>query len=138
MFRGSDGTAVRRPAGGTSIEAVTGVLAAARTRPAEVFTVAVYLVSGIIGQIVFVWVVGAVLLVLSEVWSRFDKRVAVGIPLVATLIGMTLWRGEAPYIDQIILNSLMDTGVIGLRLAAVGCAVYLTVRITRITRSADI
>ncbi|MBB4934095.1 hypothetical protein F4561_004915 [Lipingzhangella halophila] len=138
LFGGAGRTAVRDRAGDTPRGAVVALAAAARQYPPEMFAIGVYLVSGLVGQVALVWVVGAVLVILSDVWTRRDKRVAVAVPLAVTVISMTFWSGEAPYIDQIILMSLMETGVVGLRAAALGCVIYLLVRITRIKRATDI
>ncbi len=135
LFSGVRGTAVRGTADAPR-GAIVGLATAVRSHPPEIFAIGVYLVSGVFGQVALVWAVGAVLVILSDVWPRGDKWVGVAVPLVATLLGMALWPGEAPYVDQIILMSLMDTGVIGLRLAALGCGVYLLVRITRHARAA--
>ncbi|PSK99670.1 hypothetical protein CLV63_103397 [Murinocardiopsis flavida] len=108
---------------------------AARRYPMDVFSIALYLVSGLITAIAFVWVIGAVQVVLSSVWEVNDKWVAVGVPVAATAIGMALWQGNAPFIDQVILESLLDTGLIGLRIGVAASAVVLAVRIARIARS---
>ncbi|WP_148046349.1 hypothetical protein [Halostreptopolyspora alba] len=137
LFGGRGATAVRDRSGGAPRGALLGLASAARAYPPEVFAISVYLVSALVGEVALVWAVGAALVILSDVWTRRDKGVAVAVPLVATAIGMALWEGQAPYIDQIILFSLVDTGVVGLRLAALGCVCYLLVRITRIARATE-
>lgn len=52
--------------------------------------------------------------------------------MAATSVGMALWPGEAPYIDLVLQQSFLDTGIWGLRAAAVACAFYLGVRMSRI------
>lgn len=137
LFGGAGVTAVRGRAGEASREALAGLASAARMYPPEVFAIGIYLVSVLIGEVALVWAVGAVLVILSDVWTRRDKGVAVAVPLAATAVGMALWQGDAPYIDQIILISLVETGAIGLRLATLGCVCYLVVRIMRIARATD-
>ncbi|GAA1983021.1 hypothetical protein GCM10009799_05280 [Nocardiopsis rhodophaea] len=129
--RSGAGAGVSRDGGPGPIEAV-------RRFPAEALTIGIYLLSGLIGGIAVLWLLGAVLAVLSRVWSRADRWVAVVVPIAATVAGMALWRGEAPYVDQFIMASLADTGAIGLRVAAVACGVYLAVRLTRLTRLAGV
>ncbi|MFC3998529.1 hypothetical protein ACFOVU_21570 [Nocardiopsis sediminis] len=108
-------------------------------RPAEAASIAVYLFSGIIGPFAFAWVVGAAMVGLSPVWTRRDKWIAVGVPIAATLTGMLLWQPDVAYIyaDQFIQRSLAETGVLGLRVAAVLGAVYLTVRLPRAAGTAS-
>ncbi|MBB6173793.1 hypothetical protein HNR23_003853 [Nocardiopsis mwathae] len=117
----------RRANGGTG----PGPFDRVRHNPAEAFTVVIYLCTGLIGAISLLWPVGAVLVVLSRVWARRDQWIAVAVPIAATVVGMVLWQGEAPYVDQVIMGSLLSTGVIGLRVAAVACGLYLAVRLLR-------
>ncbi|GAA3727754.1 hypothetical protein HDA32_000297 [Spinactinospora alkalitolerans] len=123
------------PGGLSPGDLVPGLLAAVRRHPAELFAIAVYLVSALVGAAAFLWVIAAVQVGLSRVWDRSDKRVAVGVPIAATVAGMLLWPGEAPYIDEMIRLSLLDTGLVGMRLAVGGCALYLAVRIARTARA---
>ncbi|ASU82251.1 hypothetical protein CDO52_05135 [Nocardiopsis gilva YIM 90087] len=123
---------------GSSRATGPGPIDVARRYPAEALTIGIYLISGIIGGIVFLWLLGAVLAVLSRVWSRVDRWVAVVVPVAATVGGMALWQGEAPYVDQFIMASLLDTGVIGLRVAAVACGLYFALRLMRLVRRAEV
>ncbi|MDA0566631.1 hypothetical protein LG943_20285 [Streptomonospora sp. S1-112] len=107
-------------------------LAPLRRHPPEVLAVILYLLSGIVGAATPVWPVGAAIVALSRAWSGRDKAVGLCLPLTATLVGMSLWRGDAVYIDQVIAESLAATGVVGLRLAAVCCGCYLAVRLARL------
>jgi hypothetical protein len=124
-----------RPAGGAApagrgrLPDLAAGAGAVRRHPPEALSVVLYLVSGAVGDLAFLWVLGASMVALSGVWSRADRWGAVCGPIAATLVGMLLWRGEADYIDQFILGSLLDTGVVGLRLAAVGAGLYLAVRL---------
>ncbi|MDA2809679.1 hypothetical protein O4J56_03405 [Nocardiopsis sp. RSe5-2] len=104
-------------------------VAAFREHPSELLVLALYGGSALADQSAFLWAVGAAMVVLSRVWPRRDKWVLVGVPPAATLVAMAFWRGDAPYIDQIVLESLTSTGVVGLRAAAAACAVYAVVRI---------
>lgn len=133
------GGAFGHPSGGIAPVRAFGDLArAARRNPPELVTVLLYLASAASSGLAAVWLLGAALAALSRVWTRRDKWVALGVPIAATALGMLLWPGEAPYIDQVLLGSLAETGVYGLRTAAVCVAFYLAVRTARITRqSAD-
>ncbi|MBX9391499.1 hypothetical protein K5M73_25160, partial [Streptomonospora halotolerans] len=103
-----------------------------RRHPPEVLAVVLYLVSGAVGAAAAAWPVGAAIVALSRAWSARDKAIGLGVPLTATLVGMSLWRGDAVYIDQVIAGSLAATGVVGLRLAAFCCGCYLAVRLARL------
>ncbi|MFC4562791.1 hypothetical protein ACFO4E_13070 [Nocardiopsis mangrovi] len=118
---------------------VVSVLRSWMRHPAEAVSIAVYLFSGIIGAFAFTWVVGAVMVGLSAVWTRRDKWIAVGGPIAATLVGMLLWQPDVAYIyaDQFIRQALGATGVLGLRVAAVLGALYLAVRLFRSTGAAS-
>ncbi|MDA2805871.1 hypothetical protein [Nocardiopsis suaedae] len=107
----------------------SGTVAAFREHPSELLVLVLYAASALADQSAFLWVVGGVMVVLSRVWPRRDKWVLVGAPPAATLVAMAFWRGDAPYVDQIVLESLTSTGVVGLRAAAAACAVYLAARI---------
>ncbi len=85
----------------------------------------------------FLWVLGAALILLSSVWRTRDKWIGVGLPLAACVLGMTLWTGEARFIDQYIQESLSATGVIGLGAASLGCAVHLYARALRSARAME-
>lgn len=136
---GETGTGGRRSGGGLGENSPAMLMlwlaTAARRHPMDVFSLALYLVSGIITAIAFVWIIGAVQVLLSSVWAVNDKWIAVGVPVAATAIGMALWQGEAPFIDQVILESLLDTGLVGLRIGVIASAAVLAVRIARIARA---
>ncbi|WP_152529209.1 hypothetical protein [Nocardiopsis chromatogenes] len=104
-------------------------VAAFRDHPSEFLVLVLYAGSALADQSAFLWAVGGVMVVLSRVWPRRDKWVLAGVPPAATLVAMAFWRGDAPYVDQIVLESLTSTGVVGLRAAAAACAVYLVARI---------
>ncbi|WP_141926082.1 HAAS signaling domain-containing protein [Haloactinospora alba] len=131
------GGAFGRPSEGIAPGRALGDLArAARRNPPELLALLLYLASAAGSALAAVWLLGAALAALSRVWTRRDKWVALGVPVAATALGMLLWPGEAPYIDQVLLGSLADTGVYGLRAAAVCVAFYLAARTSRITREA--
>ncbi|MFD3684489.1 hypothetical protein ACFWTE_06685 [Nocardiopsis sp. NPDC058631] len=112
-----------------------GVVALVRHHPAEAAALGLMLltVPWTLG-LAYLWVLGAVLVVLSRVWSGRDKWVGVGVPLLACLVGMALWGGEAKFVDQYVQESLAATGVIGLALGSLVGVVYLY---PRARRSAD-
>lgn len=85
----------------------------------------------------FLWVLGAALILLSSVWRTRDKWIGVGVPLAACALGMALWEGEAKFIDQYIQESLGSTGVIGLGVASLGCAIHLYPRALRSARAME-
>ncbi|GAB3439079.1 hypothetical protein GCM10027570_02910 [Streptomonospora sediminis] len=119
--------------GSRRADALVGLGAALRRNPPEVLAAGLYLVAGTIGALAGVWVIGAAIVVLSRVWSGLDKAVGVGVPIIATLVGMALWESGAAhiYIDEIIWESLAATGVVGLRIAAVCSSLFLIVRLAR-------
>lgn len=104
----------------------------ARRHPLDVAAVVLYLLAGLIAQLTFLWPLAAAQVAFSKAWRHRDKWVALGVPLAATSVGMALWPGEAPYIDLVLQQSFLDTGIWGLRAAAVACAFYLGVRMSRI------
>ncbi|WP_026124127.1 hypothetical protein [Nocardiopsis baichengensis] len=106
--------------------------AAFRDHPSELLVLLLYAAGALAAEAAFLWIIGGAMVVLSKVWTRRDKWVLAGAPPAATLVAMAFWPGEAPYIDQIVLESLTSTGVVGLRLAAAACAVYLVVRIAAV------
>lgn len=82
-------------------------------------------------DLAFLWVLGAALILLSQVWSARDKWVGVGLPLLSCALGMALWSGEAEFVDEYVQESLTATGVIGLGVASLVCVVYLYSRLPR-------
>lgn len=105
--------------------------------PPEAVALAVFVLAGVWWDVAFVWVLGAALIVLSTVWNTRDKWVGVGVPLLACVVGLTLWSGEAKFIDQYIQQALPVTGVAGLGLASLACVFYLFPRAARSARVAD-
>ncbi|NYH52159.1 hypothetical protein HNR06_001748 [Nocardiopsis arvandica] len=85
----------------------------------------------------FLWVLGAALILLSQVWTAVDKWIGVGLPLVSCAAGMALWTGDARFVDQYVQDSLSATGVVGLGLASLACAAYLYPRALRSARAAE-
>ncbi len=108
-----------------------GTVGALLAHPAELVALLLHLAGAVLGAAAPLWPVAAVMVGLSGVWRRRDKWVLVGGPIAATAVGMALWPGEAPYVDQYLLGSLADTGVVGLRAALAGCALYMLVRIAK-------
>lgn len=116
---------------------------AAKHYPLDVLALTVYLISGLISALTFLWPIAAVQLVLGRLWRTVDRWVAFGVPFAATVVGMALWdssawveqRGWEPYPDEYLLHSLLDTGVLGLQIATVACFFYLAWRASRIVRS---
>lgn len=82
-------------------------------------------------DLAFLWVLGAALILLSQVWPARDKWIGVGLPLLSCALGMALWSGEAEFVDEYVQESLTATGVIGLGAASLVCAVYLYSRLPR-------
>ncbi|QBI52268.1 hypothetical protein [Streptomonospora litoralis] len=111
----------------------TGLPAALRRHPPEALAVALYAAAAGVGVLAGAWLIGAAVVALSRVWTGLDKAVGVGVPVLATLVGMAVWESGAEYIyiDEIIWESLADTGIVGLRLAAAGACVYLALRLPR-------
>lgn len=122
---------------GTAAPGTARTLAlAVREHPGEMCAVALFAVAGLWWSAAFLWVLGAVLIVLSQVVGARDKWIAVGVPVLAAAIGMALWPGEAKFVDVYISRSFAATGVVGLGLASLGCALFLLVRLVRVTRAA--
>ncbi|MFC4865165.1 hypothetical protein [Streptomonospora arabica] len=119
------------PAPGRRTDALAGLPAALRRHPGEAVGVLLYLAAGAVGALAAAWLVGAAIVALSRVWTGLDKAAGLGLPLLATLVGMALWESGVDhiYVDQIIWKSLTDTGVIGLRAAALATGVYLALRL---------
>ena len=112
-----------------------GAVALVRHHPAEATALGLMLLTVPWAlDLAYLWVLGAALVVLSRVWTGRDKWVGVGVPLLACLLGMALWNGEARFVDQYIQESLASTGVVGLALGSLVCVVYLY---PRVRRSAD-
>lgn len=109
----------------------------ARHRLPEAVALAVLVLSGVWWDVAFLWVLGAALIILSRVWDTRDKWIGVGVPLLACVVGMTLWTGEAKFIDQYIQQALPTTGVAGLGLASLVCVLYLFPKAARSARAAD-
>ncbi|MEU0237199.1 hypothetical protein ABZ234_05860 [Nocardiopsis sp. NPDC006198] len=109
-----------------------GVVALVRRHPAEAAALVLMLLTVPWSlNLAYLWVLGAVLVVLSQVWSAVDKWVGVGLPLVACLVGMALWSGEAEFVDQYVQESLAATGVVGLAVGSLAGVVYLYPRARR-------
>ncbi|WP_051065320.1 hypothetical protein [Nocardiopsis potens] len=106
-----------------------GTVGALLAHPAELTALLLHLAGAVLAAAAPLWPVAAVMVGLSRVWRRRDKWVLVGGPVAATAVGMALWPGEAPYVDQYLLGSLAETGLIGLRAALAGCAGYMLLRI---------
>ena len=111
----------------------------ARTHPAEVIAITLLLlVVPWWWDLAFVWVLGAVLIVLSQVWNAVEKWFGVGLPLVGCVLGMALWNGETKFLDQYIQESLSTTGVIGLGLGSLVSVLHLVPRLLRSVRTQEI
>lgn len=123
-----------RPPAGGAVRAITS-LTALFAHPAEAAALLLYLLGAVFGGAVYFWPVAAALVVLSRMWPRTDKWVLVLGPIAATLIGMAVWPGDAPYVDQAVLGALADTGIIGARIALGACTAYM---LARFGRAADL
>ncbi|MDT0304180.1 hypothetical protein [Streptomonospora wellingtoniae] len=121
------------PAQGSRTDALAALPAALRRHPGEAAGVLLYLVAGAVGPLAAAWLVGAAIVALSRVWTGLDKAAGLGLPVLATLVGMALWESGVDhiYFDQIIWKSLTDTGVIGLRAAALATGAYLALQLGR-------
>lgn len=118
--------------------ALRGAALVVRTHPAEAIAVALLLLTvPWWWSLAFMWVLGAVLIVLSQVWNAVEKWIGVGLPLLGCVLGMALWNGEAKFLDQYIQESLSATGVIGLGLGALVSALYLSSRLLRSARTQE-
>ncbi|WP_026119008.1 hypothetical protein [Nocardiopsis ganjiahuensis] len=126
-----DGRAARKPG------VARNGLVLVRHHPPEAAALALFVLSGVWWEAAFLWVLGAALVVLSQVWEPRDKWIGVGVPLLACVVGMTLWTGEAKFIDQYIQEALPATGVAGLGLASLACVLYLFPKAARSARVAD-
>ncbi|GHC78087.1 hypothetical protein GCM10007079_15740 [Nocardiopsis terrae] len=126
-----DGRAARRTG------AVRGYRLILRHHPAEAVALAVLVLSGVWWDVAFLWVLGAVLVVLSQVWGARDKWIGTGVPLAACVVGTALWEGEAEFVDQYIQQALPATGVAGLGLASLACVLYLFPKAARAARAAE-
>lgn len=112
--------------------ALRGLAAVVRHHPPEAVALVFLLLTVPWGwDLAFLWVLGAALILLSQVWVARDKWIGVGLPLLACAVGMALWRGEVDFVDQYVQESLAATGVIGLGLASLGAAAYLYGRVLR-------
>ncbi|QVQ50667.1 hypothetical protein J4H86_17430 [Spiractinospora alimapuensis] len=103
-----------------------------RKSPTSAAAAFFYLISAIIFPLTVFWPLAAAQVAFGGFWKRMDRWVALGVPLATTVVGMALWPGEAPYLDTIIQESFLATGVWGLRAGAFVCAFYLFVRMARI------
>ncbi|KII00482.1 hypothetical protein LP52_01275 [Streptomonospora alba] len=128
--RPAAGAAGRSPRGDT----LSALPAALRRHPGEALGVGLYLAAGAFGVLAGAWLIGAAVVALSRVWTGLDKAIGLGAPILATLVGMALWESgvEHIHVDQIIWESLTDTGVVGLRLAGLGTGLFLALRLTRL------
>jgi hypothetical protein len=112
--------------------APSGPVAVARRHPPEAAALLLLLLTvPWWWDLAFLWVLGAALILLSQVWAARDKWIGVVVPLLACALGMALWSGEAEFVDEYVQESLTTTGVIGLGLASLVCAVYLYSRLPR-------
>lgn len=115
-----------------------GTAPAVRTHPAEATALALLLLTvPWWWNLAFMWVLGAVLVVLSQVWNPVEKWIGVGLPLLGCVLGMALWDGETKFLDQYIQESLSATGVIGLGLGALVAVLYLFPRLLRSARTQE-
>lgn len=103
-----------------------------RKSPTSAAAALFYLISAIIFPLTILWPLAAAQVAFGGFWKRMDRWVGLGVPLGATVVGMALWPGDAPYLDTIIQESFLATGVWGLRAGAFVCAFYLFVRMARI------
>jgi hypothetical protein len=125
----------RRDAGGGGPR---GMITVVRHHPPEAAALGLLLLTVPWGwNLAFVWVLGAALIVLSRVWTPWDKWIGVGLPLLGCVIAMALWPGEAKFIDRYIQESLPATGVIGLGLASLVSVFLLYPRVLRSARAAE-
>ncbi|WP_159943546.1 MULTISPECIES: hypothetical protein [unclassified Nocardiopsis] len=115
-----------------------GLASVVRHTPAEAVALALLLVSAPWWwNLSFLWVLSAALILLSQVWRGRDKWIGAGLPPLACAVGMALWGGEAEFVDQYVQESLAGTGVVGLGLASLVCAVYLYPRALGAARAAE-
>lgn len=108
-----------------------------RYRAPEAMALAMFVLCGVWWDAAFVWVLGAVLVVLSQVWNTLDKWVGAGLPILACVLGMVLWDGDAKFIDVYIQQALPATGVPALGIASLACVFYLFPKAARSARAAD-
>ncbi|MFL1376208.1 MULTISPECIES: hypothetical protein [unclassified Nocardiopsis] len=117
---------------------VRGLLLCLRHHPGEVIALALLLATvPWVWGLSFLWVLGIAFVVLSRVWGVRDKWIAVLVPLLACVVGMALWTGDADFVDQYIQRSLADHGVIGLGLGSLVSVAYLYPRAARSARAAE-
>ncbi|MET9712692.1 hypothetical protein [Nocardiopsis alba] len=126
-----DGRTSRRPG------VMRNSLLLVRHRAPEAIALLMLTLAGLWWDVAFLWVLGAVLILLSHVWSAKDKWVGVGLPLVACTVGVVVWDGEARFIDQYIQQALPATGVPALGIASLVCVFYLFPKAARSARAAD-
>ncbi|MEU3019771.1 MULTISPECIES: HAAS signaling domain-containing protein [unclassified Nocardiopsis] len=108
-----------------------------RYHPPEAVALVMLVLAGVWWDVAFLWVLGAALVVLSQVWGAWDKWIGVGLPLVACVVGTALWTGEAKFVDQYIQQALPATGVPALGLTSLACVLYLFPKAARSARVAD-
>lgn len=109
-----------------------GIALVVRTHPAEAAALGLMLLTVPWWMdLAFVWVLAAALVALSQVWNGRDTWIGIGLPVLACVLGMALWSGDSRYVDEYILESLTATGVIGLGLANLVCALYLFPQVLR-------
>ncbi|WP_431870931.1 hypothetical protein [Nocardiopsis eucommiae] len=108
-----------------------------RHHPPEAVALLMLVLAGVWWDVAFLWVLGAALIVLSQVWNARDKWVGVGLPLLACVVGTALWTGEAKFVDQYIQQALPATGVPALGLTSLACVLYLFPKAARAARVAD-
>ena len=103
----------------------------------EAVGLALFVLAGVWWNVAFVWVLGAVLILLSQVWETRDKWVGVGLPLLACVVGVALWDGDAKFIDLYIQEALPATGAPALGIASLVCVLYLFPKAARSARAVD-
>ncbi|MEU3311005.1 hypothetical protein ACWGSK_07890 [Nocardiopsis sp. NPDC055551] len=103
----------------------------------EAVALGVFVLAGVWWDAAFVWVLGAALLLLSHVWGAREKWVGVGFPLLACVVGVALWDGDAKFVDLYIQQALPSTGVPALGIASLVCVLYLFPKAARSARAAD-
>ncbi|MBR8742570.1 hypothetical protein [Nocardiopsis sp. MG754419] len=126
-----DGRTTRRPG------VLRNSLLMVRHRAPEAVALTMFVLAGVWWDVAFLWVLGAVLLLLSQVWGAREKWVGVGLPLLSCVVGVALWNGEAKFIDLYIQQALPATGAPALGIASLVCVLFLFPGAARSARAAD-
>lgn len=126
-----DGRTARRPG------VMRNSLLLVRHHAPEAVALGMFALAGVWWDAASVWVLGAALLLLSQVWGTRDKWIGVGLPLLACVVGVALWDGDAKFIDLYIQQALPSTGVPALGVASLVCVLYLFPKAARSARAAD-